>query len=71
MVRNILIVNIIRWFMPVNILVTFLLGSALGWIIIKLTKHPKHTEGLIVGVCSAGRSFHYSFPQILSILDTE
>lgn len=42
------------WFMPVNILVTFLLGSALGWIIIKLTKPPRHIEGLIVGVCSAG-----------------
>lgn len=42
------------WFMPVNILVTFLLGSALGWIIIKLTKPPIHIEGLIVGVCSAG-----------------
>lgn len=41
--------------MPVNILVTFLLGSALGWIIIKLTKPPRHIEGLIVGVCSAGR----------------
>lgn len=40
--------------MPVNILMTFLLGSALGWIIVKVTKPPKHTEGLIVGVCSAG-----------------
>ncbi|XP_027193107.1 protein PIN-LIKES 3-like isoform X2 [Cicer arietinum] len=44
----------IRWFMPVNILVTFLLGSVLGWIIIKITRPPKNIEGLIVGVCSAG-----------------
>ncbi|XP_058777645.1 protein PIN-LIKES 3-like isoform X1 [Vicia villosa] len=42
------------WFMPVNILVTFLLGSALGWIVIKLTRPPENIEGLIVGVCSAG-----------------
>lgn len=52
---------IIRWFMPVNILVTFLLGSALGWITIKLTRPPKNIEGLIVGVCSAGN--HLSRPR--------
>ncbi|CAL5188295.1 unnamed protein product [Lathyrus oleraceus] len=45
---------VLLWFMPVNILVTFLLGSALGWITIKLTRPPKNIEGLIVGVCSAG-----------------
>ncbi|XP_027361179.1 protein PIN-LIKES 3-like [Abrus precatorius] len=42
------------WFMPVNILLTFILGSALGWILVRLTKPPKHIEGLILGVCSAG-----------------
>ncbi|KAL9328335.1 hypothetical protein ACSQ67_003338 [Phaseolus vulgaris] len=42
------------WFMPVNILLTFIIGSALGWILVKLTRAPKHLEGLIVGVCSAG-----------------
>ncbi|KAK2427247.1 protein PIN-LIKES [Trifolium repens] len=45
---------VLLWFMPVNILVTFLLGSVLGWILIKLTRPPKNIEGLIVGVCSAG-----------------
>ncbi|WJX55980.1 hypothetical protein P8452_41688 [Trifolium repens] len=45
---------VLLWFMPVNILVTFLLGSVLGWILIKLTRPPKTIEGLIVGVCSAG-----------------
>jgi len=46
-----------RWFMPVNILLTFIIGSALGWILVKLTRAPKHLEGLIIGVCSAGRVF--------------
>lgn len=43
-----------RWFMPVNILATFILGSALGWILIKITRPPKYMEGLILGCCSAG-----------------
>ena len=46
-----------RWFMPVNILLTFIIGYALGWILIKLTKAPKHLEGLIMGVCFVGRIF--------------
>ncbi|RDY09086.1 Protein PIN-LIKES 3, partial [Mucuna pruriens] len=44
----------VTWFMPVNILGTFILGSALGWILIKMTRPPKHMEGLILGCCSAG-----------------
>ncbi|MED6123263.1 hypothetical protein PIB30_047538 [Stylosanthes scabra] len=42
------------WFMPVNILMTFLIGSILGWILVKITRAPKNLEGLIIGVCSAG-----------------
>ncbi|XP_057421851.1 protein PIN-LIKES 3-like isoform X1 [Lotus japonicus] len=42
------------WFMPVNVIVTFILGSALAWILIKITRPPKHLEGLILGCCSAG-----------------
>ncbi|XP_027913068.1 protein PIN-LIKES 3-like [Vigna unguiculata] len=45
---------VLLWFMPVNILITFIIGSALGWILVKLTRAPKHLEGLIIGVCSAG-----------------
>ncbi|XP_057421855.1 protein PIN-LIKES 3-like isoform X2 [Lotus japonicus] len=40
--------------MPVNVIVTFILGSALAWILIKITRPPKHLEGLILGCCSAG-----------------
>ncbi|GMI90381.1 PIN-LIKES 1 [Hibiscus trionum] len=42
------------WFMPLNVLLTFLVGSALGWILIKITKTPKHLRGAVLGCCSAG-----------------
>uniref|UniRef100_A0A7C9ECW8 Auxin efflux carrier family protein n=2 Tax=Opuntia streptacantha TaxID=393608 RepID=A0A7C9ECW8_OPUST len=42
------------WFMPVNILITFVIGSALGWLLVKLTRSPRHLKGLIIGSCSAG-----------------
>ncbi|CAL5373640.1 unnamed protein product [Camellia sinensis] len=42
------------WFMPLNILLTFIIGSALGWILVKITKTPKHFHGLVIGCCSAG-----------------
>ncbi|CAN0924293.1 Protein PIN-LIKES 3 [Linum grandiflorum] len=42
------------WFMPVNILVTFVVGSALGWMVIQLTKPPKELKGLIIGCCAGG-----------------
>ncbi|XP_052196788.1 protein PIN-LIKES 3-like [Diospyros lotus] len=42
------------WFMPLNILVTVLIGSALGWILIKFTRAPQHLKGLVLGSCAAG-----------------
>ncbi|XP_021759392.1 protein PIN-LIKES 3-like [Chenopodium quinoa] len=42
------------WFMPINILITFLIGAILGWMLVKVTKPPKHLKGLIIGACSAG-----------------
>ncbi|CAN0924294.1 Protein PIN-LIKES 3 [Linum grandiflorum] len=46
------------WFMPVNILVTFVVGSALGWMVIQLTKPPKELKGLIIGCCAGGNLGH-------------
>ncbi|XLT01017.1 hypothetical protein HN51_050368 [Arachis hypogaea] len=40
--------------MPVNILITFIIRSILGWILVKITRAPKNLAGLIIGVCSAG-----------------
>ncbi|KAF3518389.1 hypothetical protein DY000_02064090 [Brassica cretica] len=42
------------WFMPVNVLLTFIIGSLLGWIVIVITKPPSQLRGLIVGCCAAG-----------------
>ncbi|XP_057861984.2 protein PIN-LIKES 7 [Cryptomeria japonica] len=42
------------WYMPVNILLTFLIGGLLGWIVVKLTRTPRHLSGLVVGNCCSG-----------------
>ncbi|KNA04200.1 hypothetical protein SOVF_201870, partial [Spinacia oleracea] len=47
-------VMINMWFMPVNILITFVIGSALGWILVKITKAPINLQGLVIGCCAAG-----------------
>ncbi|XP_031269290.1 protein PIN-LIKES 1-like isoform X2 [Pistacia vera] len=45
---------VLLWFMPFNILATYIIGSILGWILIKCTRAPQHLKGLILGCCSAG-----------------
>ncbi|RZC45808.1 hypothetical protein C5167_038755 [Papaver somniferum] len=42
------------WFMPLNILITFIAGSAFGWVLIQFTRPPSHLRGLILGCCAAG-----------------
>lgn len=42
------------WFMPFNILFTFIIGSILGWAVIQITRPPQHLRGLVVGCCAAG-----------------
>ncbi|KAI8014628.1 Protein PIN-LIKES 3 [Camellia lanceoleosa] len=42
------------WFMPLNILITFIIGSALGWGVIQITRAPPHLRGLVLGCCAAG-----------------
>ncbi|KAK1410618.1 hypothetical protein QVD17_37155 [Tagetes erecta] len=42
------------WFMPVNILLTFIIGSGLGWVLVKITRTPEHLHGLVIGACAAG-----------------
>ncbi|OMP12325.1 Auxin efflux carrier [Corchorus olitorius] len=41
------------WFMPFNVLLTFVIGSILGWFVIQLTTPPSHLRGLILGSCAA------------------
>ncbi|KAL9225694.1 hypothetical protein vseg_001588 [Gypsophila vaccaria] len=42
------------WFMALNILITFVIGSGLGFIIVHITRAPRHLRGLILGCCAAG-----------------
>ncbi|XP_030523947.1 protein PIN-LIKES 1-like isoform X2 [Rhodamnia argentea] len=42
------------WFMPCNVLLTFILGSALGWMLIRFSRAPDHLQGLVLGCCAAG-----------------
>ncbi|CAA0338118.1 unnamed protein product [Arabidopsis thaliana] len=42
------------WFMPVNVLLTFMIGSLLGWIVIVITKPPSQLRGLIISCCASG-----------------
>ncbi|XP_074278652.1 protein PIN-LIKES 3-like isoform X1 [Silene latifolia] len=42
------------WFMPINIMLTYVIGSGLGWVIAKITRTPKHITGLVVSSCSSG-----------------
>ncbi|XP_047966183.1 protein PIN-LIKES 3-like isoform X2 [Salvia hispanica] len=42
------------WFMPFNILITFIFGSVLGWVVIQFTRPPSHLHGLVIGCCAAG-----------------
>ncbi|KAI7750230.1 hypothetical protein M8C21_027766, partial [Ambrosia artemisiifolia] len=42
------------WFMPVNILLTFIIGSGLGWLLVKITRTPEDLHGLVIGSCAAG-----------------
>ncbi|KAK1388683.1 Auxin efflux carrier [Heracleum sosnowskyi] len=42
------------WFMPVNVLFAFIVGSGLGCLVNLLTKPPPHLRGLVIGCCAAG-----------------
>ncbi|KAI6671622.1 hypothetical protein NL676_006507 [Syzygium grande] len=43
-----------RWFMPINIGISFLVGGVLGWILVKVLKPMSHLEGLTIAACSTG-----------------
>ncbi|XP_057756375.1 protein PIN-LIKES 3-like [Arachis stenosperma] len=42
------------WFMFVNIFLTFVVGSVLGWMLNKIARTPQHLRGLVNGCCTAG-----------------
>jgi putative effector of murein hydrolase len=44
--------------MPLNVLLTFIIGAALGWFLVKLMRVPHHLQGLVLGCCAAGTKNH-------------
>lgn len=44
--------------MPVNIGITFIVGSTFGWIAVKILKPEPYIQDLIIAMCSAGKSIH-------------
>lgn len=56
-----------RWFMPINILLTFIIGSTMGWILVKVTGAPQHLKGLILGCCAAGKFSFASNPTFFKL----
>ncbi|OAY74350.1 putative transporter C5D6.04 [Ananas comosus] len=45
---------ILLWFMPINILLTFIFGLLFGWVVIQITRPPTRLRALILGCCAAG-----------------
>lgn len=65
---------VLRWFIPVNILVSLIIGSSLELILIKLTRTPPHFYSLVVSCCSSGTFFltlifffHFTFLIIIDL----
>ncbi|KAM4081951.1 hypothetical protein ACJW30_11G132300 [Castanea mollissima] len=59
------------WFMPVNILLTFIIGSALAWILVKITRAPQHLRSLIIGSCAAGNLGNFLLIIIPAVCDDD
>ncbi|XP_023886190.1 protein PIN-LIKES 3 isoform X3 [Quercus suber] len=59
------------WFMPVNILLTFIIGSALAWILVKITRAPRHLRSLIIGSCAAGNLGNFLLIIIPALCDDD
>ncbi|XP_057425312.1 protein PIN-LIKES 3-like [Lotus japonicus] len=55
------------WFMPLNILLTFVIGTALGWLLVKITRAPHDMQGLVLGCCSAGNLGSLVFIIVLAV----
>lgn len=49
--------NIIAWwYLPVNVIITFLIGGVLGLLVVKIFKPESNLERLTIACCSAGGS---------------
>ncbi|KAJ7944012.1 Auxin efflux carrier family protein [Quillaja saponaria] len=58
---------VMLWFMPFNVLVSFIIGSFFGWILLKFITVPHTLRGLVLGSCAAGNLGNIFFIIIPSI----
>ncbi|XVE75446.1 hypothetical protein DITRI_Ditri12bG0094400 [Diplodiscus trichospermus] len=42
-----------RWFFPVNVFISCIIGAVLGWILASITRTPRHLWGTVIACCSA------------------
>lgn len=62
--------TISRWFMPVNIALTFAFGGFFGWILVKILKPEPYLQGLVIAMSSSGRTFRLvSLSAIFALVD--
>lgn len=47
-----------RWFMPINIAITFVVGGTFGWLAVKMLNPEPYLQDLIIAMCSAGFSLN-------------
>ncbi|KAK2391374.1 hypothetical protein P8452_28492 [Trifolium repens] len=45
---------VMLWFLPLNILLRYIIGIGLAWILAKITRVPRHLHGLVMASCAAG-----------------
>ncbi|XP_061362921.1 protein PIN-LIKES 3-like [Gastrolobium bilobum] len=45
---------VMLWFMPLNVLLTFIIGTIFGWLLVKIIRVPHDLQGLVLGCCAAG-----------------
>ncbi|XP_004515379.2 protein PIN-LIKES 3-like [Cicer arietinum] len=45
---------VMLWFLPLNILLRYIIGSTLAWFLNKTIRVPRHLHGLVMGCCAAG-----------------
>jgi hypothetical protein len=45
----------LRWFMPVNMGIIFLIGATLGWLAVKALRPGEHLQGPVIACSSAGK----------------
>ncbi|XP_010550501.1 PREDICTED: protein PIN-LIKES 7 isoform X2 [Tarenaya hassleriana] len=61
----------VRWFMPLNVGITFLVGGVLGWLVVKVLKPKPQLHGLIIATCASGNMGNLMLILVPAICDEE